>query len=81
VTTRRYLLVAVAGLVVAAGCLALAAIVDSAAIAVVGALIVVGVIAGKLAWSWRGRGRELLMLIGAVVLVVGLAYVVSLLSR
>ena len=80
-TTRRFLVVAVASLLIAAGCLVLAAIVDSAAIAVVGALLVAGVIVAKLAWSWRGRGRELLMLLGAFVLVVGLAYVVSLLAR
>jgi hypothetical protein len=81
VTTPRFLVVAVAGLLTAAACLVAAAIADSSAIAVIGALLVVGVIAAKLAWSWRGRGRELLTLTGGVVLVIGLAYVVSLIAR
>jgi ABC-type Fe3+-siderophore transport system permease subunit len=80
VTSGRFVILAVGGLVIATGCLVLAAVVDSAAVAVVGALILVGVIAAKLAWSWRGRGREALMLFGGFVLVIGLAYVVSVLS-
>jgi hypothetical protein len=79
-TTSRFLIVGVAGLVAGAIGLALAAVIHSPALAVVGVAALLAAGAAKTAWSWRGAGREGLMWAGWVGLVIAVALIVSALS-
>jgi len=75
VTTRRFLLVVVAGLSMATLCLALADVLDSPALAVVGAVSVLGVFVAREGWVWSGAGRQWLMVMGGLAAVILVAFV------
>jgi uncharacterized membrane protein len=60
-TTRRFVLVAVIGLIGGALCLALAAVLDKPELAMIGTTLVLGVVLARTAWTWLGAGRQWLL--------------------
>lgn len=78
-TSRTFLLVALPCLLLAAASLVLADALDAPALAVFGCAAVLAVVAARESWQWRGRGRQWLASVSLIVMVVAIAFLVSLL--
>lgn len=60
-----------------AALLILSSVTDSAVLAVAGAGCIVAVFVAREAWVWRGAGRQWLTMVGALAVIVLVAFVVA----